>query len=84
MPRDSRGVRYSRPGRGSLWQQGAAITRHVSLVAFTSQDGPESISQLGVIVEAEHGVSLRHGSRQLAAVALCQAPDGHYGLISAA
>ena len=80
MPRDGCSIRNRWTCRGSQWQQGPAITRQMSLVAFASQDPPQSISDIGVIVESEDRISLRHGRCQLVTVALCQTTDGHDGL----
>ena len=50
---------------------------------LTGQDRPESISDIGVIVESEYGIGLRHGLGQLVTVALCQTSDGDDGLCAA-
>ena len=52
----------------------------MSLVPFTGQDHSQPISDVGVIVESEDGISLGHGLSQLVTVTLCHTPDGHYGL----
>ena len=73
------------PGRGGpvggcQRQQPASIAWHVGGVGAAVEDGLQPVGHVGVVVEAEHGVGLRQRLRELGAVALGQAADGHHRL----
>ena len=58
-------------------QQGAPVARDVRLDRAAGDDVVQPVGDVGVVVEAEHGVGLGQRLGQLAAVPLGQAADGH-------
>ena len=72
------------PVRRGQREQLPTVPRHVRHVRLAGEDRLQPAGDVGVVVEGQHRVGLRQRRRQLVAVALGEAADGHDGLGAAA
>lgn len=80
MAGDGQTRRGLAPGRRAQREQLAPVPRNVRDELLAVEDRAEPVGDVGVVVEAEHGVGLRQFGGQLDAVALSHAADGHHRL----